>query len=148
MGKHMRVWALPASHPPLPGLPTAAQPPVLQLQPILSTTLALDTSSDTSVIRNGAPRRLTAMLHWHRQPAAFQVWLQTGDLAILSALHHPLVKSDQSLGPATRVASARQTAADARTTSQNCCYKGHQVRPFRHLTEGLCSLCSTINPLL
>ena len=132
----MRVWALPASHPPLPGLPTAAQPPILQLQLVLSTTLALDTSSDTSVLRNSAPRRLTAMLHWHRQPAGFQVWLQTGGLAILSALHHPSVKSDQSLGPATKVAFARQTAADAVPTSQNCCYKGHQVRPSQHLTRG------------
>lgn len=146
-GKHMRVWALPVSHQPMPGSPTAAQPPVLQLQLVFSTTLALDASSETSMLRNSAPSRLTAMLHWHRQPAGFQVWLQAGGSAILSELHHPMVKTDQPLGPATRVASARQAVADAVSTSQTHCYKGHQVRPSGHLSEGLCSLCSTSNSL-
>ena len=123
MGKHMRVWALPASHQPLPGPSTAAQSPILQLQLVFSTTLALE----TYVVRDSAPGRLIAMLHCHRQSAGFQVWLQTGGLAILSALHHPLVKPDQSLGFAKGVTSAPQAAADSMSKGQKSCYKGHQV---------------------
>ena len=123
----MRVWALPASHQPLPGPSTATQSPILQLQLVISTTLALDASLETCVVRDSAPGRLIAMLHCHTQSAGFQVWLQTGGLAILSALHHPLVKPDQSLGFAKRVTSAPQAAADSMSKGQKSCYKGHQV---------------------
>ena len=128
-GKHMRVWALPESHQPLPGPSSAAQPSILQLQLVFSTTLALDAPSRTSLLRNSASGRLAAMLHCHRQSTGFQVWLQTGGLAILSALHHPLVKSDQSLAFARRVAYAPQAAAEPMSMRQDHWYKGHQVQP-------------------
>lgn len=129
LGKHMRVWALPTSDQAPPRPSTFSQSSTLQLQLVYSTTLGPDKSLETPVLR-GATRRLTAMLHWYIQSAAFQVWLQTGGLHISCTLHHPLVGVDNgSLVPPTGLASAPQTAADAMTTNQTHCYKGHQVGP-------------------
>lgn len=126
LGKHLRVWALPTSdQAPL----TDAQSRILQLQVVFSTTLGPEKSIETPVLGSA-----TAMLHWHIQSAAFQVWLQTGGLDISCALHHPLVGADS--GSPSGLASAPQTAPDAMSTSQTQCYKGHEVgRSFQQQYE-------------
>lgn len=119
LGKHLRVWVLPTSdQAPL----TDAQSCILQLQLVVSTTVGPEKPLETPVL-GGA----TAMLHWHIQSAAFQVWLQTGGLDISCALHHPLVGANS--GSPSGLASAPSAASDAVSTSQTHCYKGHQVGP-------------------